>query len=74
MRRVGCGNKFEYLPASLVWNLAKSITIGTDTRTTHGQWERLGLVYVCIALQLVIAAQRTFFESPKYSSFATQKI
>jgi len=29
---------------------------------------------VCIALQLVIAAQRTFFESPKYSSFAAQKI
>ena len=42
MRRVGCGNKFEYLPASLVWNLAKSITVGTDTLTSHGQWERLG--------------------------------
>lgn len=42
MRRVGCKNEFEYLPASLVWNLAKSITVGTDTRSSHGQWERLG--------------------------------
>jgi hypothetical protein len=58
MRRVGYDDRFEYLPSTLVWNLAKSITVGTDTRTPQGTWQRLGPGGVEMTNMFVSASRR----------------